>query len=284
MSFVCLPASNWQCLAGAASAAALLVIIYASLIERFWIEERRVRVVLDRLPHAFSGTRITLLSDIHLGAFYGRRSLSRVVKLVNRSQPDIICLVGDLVSKRAAWGYQGAVRELSSMQAGMKKLAVLGNNDCEYGRELVKADLESCGFEVLINDCLQLGEGKERLFLVGLDEYQVGRPRPDLAISGVPEGECCIFMVHEPDCADYLQPNYDIDLQLSGHSHGGQFCLPGIGPIMTTNMGRRYISGLYRLGRMQLYTTRGIGTTFLPMRLFCRPEISILELKAPEQS
>ncbi|NPV90450.1 MAG: metallophosphoesterase [Firmicutes bacterium] len=282
MLFDWLPASIWRYLVVAAGAVLLLVIAYASLVERFRIEECRVRIVLDRLPRAFSGMRIALLSDIHLGAFYGPRRLSKVVDLINRSQPDIICLVGDLTSGRIAWGYRKAVPELSRMRARLRKLAVLGNNDYAQGPDQVKSTLELGGFQVLVNDCFPVGEGNERLFLAGLDDVIEGEPKPERVMRKVPDGACRILLVHEPDYSEYLQPRFDIDLQLSGHSHGGQFCLPGIGPIITTKMGRKYLSGLYRLGGMQIYTTRGIGTTLLPMRLFCRPEVSLLVLEALE--
>lgn len=272
--------SNWQYLAGAAGFIGLLLILYASLVERFWIEERSVTVVLERLPRSFSGMRIALLSDLHLGVFYGPRHLSKVVDMVNQSQPDIICLVGDLTSGKLAWGYQKAVPELSRMQAAIKKIAVLGNNDYVLGSDQVKTALESVGFEVLINDCFTVGEGNERLLLVGLDDALEGEPDPETVMQKVPEGVCSILLVHEPDYADFLHPRFEIDLQLSGHSHGGQFCLPGIGPLITSRMGKRYISGIYKLGRMRLYTTRGVGTTLLPLRLFCRPEITLLKLEA----
>ena len=255
--------------------------IYSSVIERHWLDVHKISIPLDRLPGSFDGFRIVLLSDIHLGFFYSVNSLSLLVKTVNDMKPDAICLAGDLVDSRLTPGtkvLEQAVQFLSNLRASYGKLAVLGNHDYRAGAWRIIRTLDRGGFRVLINDHTVLQKGQDRLYFSGVDDVLRGRPKPERALWGIPENSCTILLVHEPDYANYLE-KYSIDLQLSGHSHGGQVRLPFLKPPVTTRMGKKYPSGFYKVGNMSLYTTRGLGTTILPLRFFCRPEITVITLK-----
>jgi uncharacterized protein len=98
-------------------------------------------------------------------------------------------------------------------------------------------------------------------------------------LAGIPAGEPVILLVHEPDFADEAA-RYPVHLQLSGHSHGGQVRLPLIGHLATPELGQKYVSGLMQAGErgMPVYTNRGLGTTILPVRFLCRPEVTVLTL------
>ena len=112
-----------------------------------------------------------------------------------------------------------------------------------------------------------------------MDDLLRGNGDLDRTVSGVPEEACKVLLVHEPDFADRAA-NYPIDLQLSGHTHGGQVRMPGIGALILPRMGHKYSMGLYRVRDLWLYTNRGLGTESLPVRFNCRPEITLFKLRA----
>lgn len=253
--------------------------IYASAIERHWLDVRKISISLTRLPRSFSGLRILLLSDIHLGFFYHPKNFSNVVDIINKLEPNVICLTGDFVDLRTSINtLKPAISLLSRLKASFGKYAVLGNHDYRAGAENVNRVLECGGFRVLINEHHVLKQENDRLYLIGIDDIIEGKPNMSKAIEGIPENACKILMVHEPDSADYMC-KFPIDLQLSGHSHGGQICLPFVGPIITTTLGGKYHTGLYKVGELTLYTNKGVGTTILPLRFLCRPEITFITLE-----
>lgn len=252
---------------------------YSSAIERYWLDVCRVRISLSRLPRSFSGFRIALLSDIHLGFFYAPKDFSTVVDRINALNPDVICFAGDFLDSYTSLGVlKPTIPILSRLKASFGKFAVLGNHDYRVGVEHVIQGLESGGFRVLKNDHTVLKKGNGRLFLIGLDDILEGTPNLEEAMEGIPETACSILLVHEPDSADYIS-KFPIELQLSGHSHGGQVCFPFIGPLLSSRLGKKYPSGLHKVDQLMLYTNRGLGTTILPIRFLCRPEITMITLE-----
>lgn len=257
--------------------AAVIVGTYSSAIERHRIDTRMVRVFLRGLPHSFSGLRIALFSDVHLGFYYGPPQLLKAVATINGLAPDIACLTGDFTESDSSPGVlEPVVPILSRLKATLGKFAVLGNHDYRAGAGEVTRCLEKGGFRVLKNSHAVLKKENECLFIIGLDDVLMGRPDPENATRGIPHDACKILLVHEPDYAGFA--NRPVDLQLSGHSHGGQVCFPFLGPIITTRLGKKYVSGLYSAGKSMLYTNRGLGTTILPIRFLCRPEITLITL------
>ncbi|OPX84119.1 MAG: putative metallophosphoesterase [Pelotomaculum sp. PtaB.Bin104] len=256
----------------------LLMGFYAFAIERFRLEVRRVDIPLSKLPRSCSGLRIALFSDVHLSIFYSPKRLSGVVELINREHPDIVCFTGDFLDAHAGTGVlREAAPILGRLKASLGKFAVLGNHDCWAGVNRVGRTLELGGFRVLSNDHAVLQKNRDRLYMIGLADVSKGRPDLTKAMLEIPEEACSILLVHEPDFADTVARR-PVSLQLSGHSHGGQVRLPYIGPLITTRLGRKYHSGLYKIDNLLLYTTWGVGTTLLPVRFFCRPEITIITL------
>lgn len=256
----------------------LLMGFYAFAIERFRLEVRRVNIPLSKLPRSCSGLRIALFSDVHLNIFYSPKRLSGVVDMINREHPDIICFTGDFLDAHAGTGVLREVAPiLGRLKAPCGKFAVLGNHDCRDGVDRVGSTLELGAFRVLTNDHAVLQKDRDRLYMIGLADVLKGRPDLTNAMAEIPEEACSILLVHEPDFADTVTTR-PVSLQLSGHSHGGQVRLPYLGPLITTRLGRKYHSGLYKIDKLLLYTTWGVGTTLLPVRFFCRPEITIITL------
>jgi predicted MPP superfamily phosphohydrolase len=102
--------------------------------------------------------------------------------------------------------------------------------------------------------------------------------RLDRTLRNVPKDEPVVLMVHEPDYADKVA-RYPVDLQLSGHSHGGQVRVPLVGPLYLPELARKYVWGLYKVGELTLYTNAGLGTVQIPVRFNCAPEITLLSIR-----
>ena len=158
-------------------------------------------------------------------------------------------------------------------------LAVLGNHDYWTNANAVREALASCGILELGNDVYSLSNEGDQLHIAGVDDVQEKHHRLDIVLNKLPQTGAAILLAHEPDFADRSAETGRFDLQLSGHSHGGQVVLPFIGAPVLPYLGRKYPSGLYRVGRMWQYTNRGVGMASLKIRFNCRPEITVFTLE-----
>ena len=208
--------------------------------------------------------------------------------MVNRLNPDMVVLTGDFVTgvygkpegpdRKSAQVAEPCAKVLSGLRSRLGSVAVLGNHDVLTDPAFVTEALQSHGIPVLRNGSRPIEQKSERLWVCGLDSLD-GRPRLDAAMRGIPSDEAMILLVHEPDFAD-TAAQYPVDLQLSGHSHGGQIWLPGIGAPWLPPGARKYPRGQYRVGSMPLYTNIGLGTIRLPIRMNCPPEVTLVTLRA----
>lgn len=254
-------------------------LLYVTIIERFWVEVRPVEIKLAKLPESLAGLRIVLFSDVHLGFYYEPQHLHQLVDQINELKPDVICFTGDLLDSREALPMiQEASRALTRLQAPNGKYAVLGNHDYRTDADQIAEHLMQGGFKLLNNQSDSIVKNGARLNIAGVDDVLHGIPDLAQALKSVPEQEPTILLVHEPDYAKESS-QYPIDLQLSGHSHGGQVRIPFGGPVLTSRLGKTYNAGEYHRGNLTIYTTRGIGTTILPVRFFSRPEITVITLQ-----
>jgi len=135
----------------------------------------------------------------------------------------------------------------------------------------------------LQNRAVRLERDGARIWLAGVDDISKGNPNLPRTLSGIPPGETTILLAHEPDFADQAA-RYPIDLQLSGHSHGGQVWIPGIGAPWLPTLARKYPRGLYRIEQLILYTNIGIGTIRAPIRINCPPEVTLITLRSASKS
>ena len=265
--------------AGLPAAAALAALGGASLVYLGLVEpasprlERRT-VHLPSLPPAWEGVRIGQISDCHLGLPFSRRNLRWAVAQLQRERPEVVVLTGDLVSRVAAIGHLAAA--LEGVHAPLGVYAVPGNHDYRAGLVALRAALARLHIPLLINTHQRLCWQETDLWLVGLDDGCEGRPDLDRALAGVPPGACTVLLAHTPDSADAAAER-GLAVQLSGHTHGGHLRLPRLGPLALPPGGWRYAMGHYQVGRLQLYVSRGLGGT--PVRLGCRPEVTLLTLR-----
>jgi hypothetical protein len=258
------------------------------------IEPNRPRVVrreiaLKRWPARLEGFTIALLSDFHYDPYFSEHPLHAAIGLVNSLHPDLIVFTGDFVSAplfndsekaghEAASAAEPCARLLRQMQAPHGLWAVLGNHDVATDPNEVTSTLHSQGIGVLANRSAPIEANGARFWLAGVNDVLSDSPDPDAALRPVPGDEATILLAHEPDYADDVA-RYPVDLQLSGHSHGGQVRLPLVGPLYLPKMARKYVWGLYRVGPLTLYTNSGLGTVGVPVRWNCPPEITLLTLR-----
>jgi predicted MPP superfamily phosphohydrolase len=219
-------------------------------------------------------------SDVHLGRYFSLKRLEEITSKIEHLQPDILCFTGDLFDAMNGYPNDKIIPILSKLKAPYGKFAVLGNHDYRSGKKTVTNLLESCGFRVLINERDLVKRAGKHIQMVGVDEILHGQPDLSAALGDNPEQLFTILLAHEPDYADHAS-GFPIDLQISGHSHGGQIRLPILGALFTPEYGQKYVQGLYKVkdSSLLVYTNRGIGTTQLPFRLFCRPELTVFTLQ-----
>ncbi|SFJ73368.1 metallophosphoesterase [Thermoflavimicrobium dichotomicum] len=252
--------------------------IYSYSLEPKWIEIKEQWLFLPSLPPSFQHTRIVHFSDLHLGFYLDPSDLSSLVQHIQQLKPDLLCFTGDLIDKDPNV-ISAAIPYLSQLQAPLGKYAVLGNHDYRGNAQMVQQGLAQSGFHVLVNSHQLVQKGNDRIAIAGVDDQLTGHPNLVQALHGLDSHTCTILLSHCPDFADQARKK-PVALQLSGHSHGGQIRLPLIGHIVTPPYGRKYVQGFHQVegSSLKVYVNRGIGTTILPLRFFCRPEITVLVL------
>lgn len=270
----------------AASAAVAAVAIDSILVEPNRPRIVRQEIALRRWPERLHGFTIALLSDFHYDPYFSIHPLNAAIGMVNALRPDLIVLTGDFVSlplfsssdERAALAADPCARLLRQMQAPYGLWAVLGNHDYFSDPDHVTAALQSQGIRVLANRSVAIEFNSARFWLSGVNDVLSHTADLQATLQPVPRDEATILLAHEPDYADHVS-RYAIDLQLSGHSHGGQVRMPFVRPLYLPEMAKKYISGLYKIGPLTLYTNPGLGTVGVPMRFNCPPEITLLTLR-----
>ncbi len=269
---------KWMGALGVTTGASVLGTAYAYNIEPNQLQVERVEVALPRLPGAFDGLTIAQLSDLHLGPYVTEAHIANAVQMTNALEPDVIVLIGDLVN--SSWRYIEPCAEIiSKLDAPLGVYAVLGNHDYWVGYlNLTLASIKKAGVHLLRNQVVPLTRGRSTLYLAGIDDMWLHLGNMNRALESVPNNACKIALLHEPDFVD-ISARHEIDLQLSGHSHGGQVRVPFFGPLVLPKYGEKYPMGLYRVGNFtRLYTTRGIGVLPPAVRFNCPPEITLLTL------
>lgn len=248
-----------------------------------WVDIVQLDLELPRLPSMFRGYRIVQISDLHIGTWMTIEKLEGTIEMVNRLSPDLIAITGDFVSHHPQKHLGGIKHALKRLKAKDTVLAVLGNHDHWTDAALIRSELVEAGIEVLCNQIYSINRKHNRIHIAGVDDYYVQKDQLDVVLAQLPADELSILLVHEPDFFEKSVETGAFDLQISGHSHGGQILLPYIGPLYLPKYGRNYPSGLYKVNGMYLYTNRGLGTAELQVRLNCPPEITLFCLQAPGQ-
>jgi hypothetical protein len=238
----------------------------------------RVRVPVSGLGAELSGMKVVQISDIHIGPTLDRHFMRRVVEQVNALQPDVVAVTGDLVD-----GGVGRLRDevapLAGLRAPLGVFYVTGNHEYYHGGAAWSAEVARLGLTVLHNAHRVVERGGSRLTVAGVPDLEGGRMdpahacRPDVALAGAPAGVPRLLLAHQPRVAA-LARGLGVDLQLSGHTHGGQLF-----PFMAfVKLQQPVIQGLATIAGVRVYTNRGTGYWGPPLRLGPSPEITELTL------
>jgi uncharacterized protein len=198
----------------------------------------RRQIALRRWPDRLNGFTIALLSDFHYDPYFSAHPLHAAIGMVNDLHPDLIALTGDFVSlslipyngEKDAAAAEPCAELLRQVQAPHGVWAILGNHDFFSAPHIVIGALKGQGIHVLLNESVPIEQNGARFWLAGVNDVLSGSSDLIKTIHGIPGDEATILMAHEPDYADYAS-RHPVDLQLSGHSHGGQVRIPLVGPL-----------------------------------------------------
>jgi uncharacterized protein len=271
------------------------LVYYAREVEPYRVAVECLTLELPRLAPAFDGYRLVQIGDVHLDGWMTPERLGWVVDLVNEQRPDLVAITGDFVSSSSTRYVPGLVGPLKRLEAPDGVVAVLGNHDHWAGAQAVRCAISSAGVADVSNGLKTLRRGGAALHLCGVDSVMEDLDRLEEVLAALDQAGpgCAVLLAHEPDFADESAATGRFDLQLSGHSHGGQVRLPFLGasyffvpPLSRSKyvppLSRRYQSGLYRVGEMLQYTNRGLGVMYAQVRFNCRPEITVFTLRSPK--
>ena len=238
------------------------------------IEVRCNDIISQDLPSAFEGFTILQISDLHVD--FNEAAMRRLAELVDKLKYDICVLSGDYRGKTFG-PHEATVKGLADIKAHIAPpiYAVLGNHDTI----LMVPEMEAMGIRVLLNESETIARGGQKLHLAGIDDAHYYRvDNIEKAASSFPHGEFSILLSHTPEI--YRQAAHaGFQILLAGHTHGGQICLPGSVPITLDSVLPRYMgAGAWKYRELIGYTSVGVGTVIVPVRLNCRPEITLHRL------
>lgn len=255
---------------------------YGMFVEKHGHEITEVFFPIRNLPQQLHGFTIAMISDIHSSINMRKPEMDEYVKIVNSLQCDLILVTGDFVNSLTEEVYPFA-EAFSNLSAQHGVYGVMGNHDFFAPEpEIVAKEVDASGVRLLRNDKILINKNGGELYLLGVDD--VGTPKRaeekiKVAMRSTALPIPKILMIHRPY---FLQQaaDKDIDLVLSGHTHGGQVVLAKFGRaiIAPASLASRYVWGKYSIGNTQMYVNRGIGTVGLPIRLNCPPEITKITL------
>ena len=239
-----------------------------------------IDIELDNLGWNFNNYRILNLTDIHLGQWINPEYLDELVDYVNTLNIDLITLTGDYFSYVIDEYLDSLQNSFKKLKAPDGKFGILGNHDHWMSASKIREIFKASDIVDLSNDVYTFEKDGEFLNLAGVDSCTVCADNLNEVLVKLKENTPSILLAHEPDFAKESSQTNKIDLQISGHSHGGQLIIPKFettpfrGPNST-----KYPVGLYKVGNMVQYTSKGLGTNSFRIRINCKPEITIITLK-----
>ena len=242
------------------------------------IQARRPRVVrvsvpIADLPADLAGLKIVQLSDLHVGSTIRRSFVDRVVDRTNDLAPDLVAVTGDVAD-----GFVPELRDhvapLGRLRAPLGTFFVTGNHEYYWDPRGWMRELERLGIDVLSNEHRLIERGRGRLLLAGVTDLSAAS-NPHAAVAGAPDSDVRILLAHQPRSA-FAAQEAGFDLQLSGHTHGGQYFPFNV----LVRLFQPFVAGLHRLEAMWLYVSRGTGYWGPPLRFGAPSEITLIELTA----
>jgi len=286
----------------AAAAVSGVVVAYAYWVEPFSPTVSRTRVDVLEPNSPFEGFKVLHLSDFHLRKETNPKLIERASTLaeqLSHDHIDLICITGDLIETDTGLPLlQELMKVLNRIGAKNGMVTILGNHDYNHytisnlflekyvvnqknNTALLVSTLEQANVRVLRNQSHIVGGGDKRLVIAGIDDFISGRHCLQRCLEDIQPDDTIILLTHSPDVVSYLLDR-KVDLVLAGHTHGGQMCLPAVGSFVSrSRVFRRLASGLFKIGDMFVFITKGIGIVrYAPFRFRCAPEFAVLELCA----
>ena len=266
---------------------AITLILTAIGVDAYYFSSKRLHInyyTLSSLqiPNALDDVTIALLSDIEYGTFLQREQLESIQKKLENIQPDIILFSGDLFDENYLPTESDIIivtNFLSSLEAKNGKFAVLGDFDYPI-QETVEQVLYNSNFEIIENKVMRIrNQTQDYIYLVGLPSITQSTPDISTLFSDIPEESYVITLCHTPDVFSSL-PIGQVDILMSGHSHGSQINIPVYGAYERRTGNETYNTGLQHIDGVRLYISKGIGTTKQSIRLFSDPEIPVFRLQS----
>jgi predicted MPP superfamily phosphohydrolase len=263
---------------------------YATRVEPTWLELTSHQVPVTGLSASFAGLRLIQLTDFHCSRRVPPSYLAEAVDLALAQAPDLIALTGDFIHNGFKY-VPSVARILGRLKAPEGVFAVLGNHDFSVRNALgmrrhrhlhrVMGDaLQDHGIRVLRNETIRLVRGHNSLQITGVEDLWSRVCDVEQAYAGSEEAAPRLVLAHNPCTIDYLDGRR-CDLMLSGHTHGGQINLPGVGRVTLSRQGRRFAAGMYHIGDHCLYVNKGVGFGFR-VRYNVRPEVALFTLHSKE--
>lgn len=258
-----------------------LLLMYVWVIEPNWIEITRHEVSFKNLPVEFDGLVVAHLSDLQI-RHYGFRE-RRIGALLAEEKPGLIVLTGDLSQEGSEPAtVRRVLKDITSVKPLFGAWAVLGDEDHwnlpVAGQEALQGFFNEAGLALLTNEGGRLGKALDTLSLIGVDDPSTGHADLTRSLRGFQRTPFAVLLTHAPQLffrADLAR----FDLVLAGHTRGGQVRLPVIGALWLPAGSEGYESGWFYGEHARMFVTRGVGTSILPFRFLCRPEIALITLK-----
>lgn len=254
---------------------------YARLIEPSLLTVKYENIHSDLLNDK-DNIKIIQFSDTHISEFFDMDNLKKTVDKINNENPHIVVFTGDLIDQYNKYENKDNIHEigeaLSEINAPLGKYAIYGNHDYGGGAEnAYRQIMADGGFELLVNEKAKIDE--HNINIIGMDDSIFGTFDKEIIVSYIDEDCFNIILSHEPDVAEHFL-EYNADLFICGHSHGGQVNLPFIN--YTPPLAQKYVRGMYAVDnyrQTKIYVNVGLGTSKIPMRFMAAPELTVFTLK-----
>lgn len=255
-----------------------LIVIIILGVWAFLIEPSILKVSIINLKNNhLKGLKVVFIGDLHVKP-YQKKHLKNIVKKISEQHPDLILCIGDFVSghkKSQSLSIEEITQELSVLKPKYGFYTTLGNHDWWQGGENIEKVLEESGIIVLGNENITININDKKLCIAGIEDLSTKGVDIEKALKNIHQPS--ILLSHSPDVFPLINKQNKIDLVLAGHTHGGQVRFPFIGPlIVPSDYGNKYAQGLIEESNHIMFVTKGIGTSIIPVRFNCTPEIVVI--------
>lgn len=258
-----------------------LVTLIICLIFIVWLFFEPHRIVLKRLKiqdEALKGLKFVFVSDFHI-KFYEKNRLKKILDMINSENPDLVLSTGDFFSgyrNISTMSLDKIAYELGNIKTRYGFYTSLGNHDYYRDNNKVTQTLSNYGIMTLSNNNTFVQTEDKGFFIAGVEDLKTGRPDVKKALKGI--NGAVILLTHSPDVFEDVPDS--VNLTLAGHLHGGQVRIPFIGAIFCpSKFGTKYACGYFEENNKKMYVTTGIGTSKLPIRFLCIPEIVVIDFE-----